>query len=270
MTPPVLLQSGNNTTAPGAPSGESGGGISEGVSDGVISALTDRVIDSINEQIADFEFIDQIFEFVLTTPTPLNDADSFVYFTAPDGGIWADLYDPLYTNIQLLTATLFTLVLGLAMFTAIFNDRAERKRTMRKVILHLPLAYFWWWFAGLFLKLNHELTMALLNLGNTGTQDGMVNNITDLLSLGGTAGVFGTILYVVGGLVVIILAAVYITRYVAIHIYVVGGPILLMLSAVPIDGISGWADNLLQSFFPLVMMTLPVSLLLSVGFEILP
>jgi len=266
MDSAILLQGGNNSTAANATSG----GISEGVSEGVISALTDRVINSINEQIANDDFIDQIFEFITRTPTPLHDADSFVYFTAPDGGVWADLYDPLYTNIQLLTAALFTLVLGLTMFTAIFNDRAERKRTMRKVIINLPLAYFWWWFAGLFLKLNHELTMALLDLGNGNTQGEMVNNITDLFSLGLTTGVFATILYVIGGLVVIILAAVYLTRWVAIHVYVVGGPILLMLSAVPIDGISGWADKLLQSFFPLVMMTLPVSLLLSVGFAILP
>lgn len=266
----TLLQSANNSTNATFPAAQDNGALSEGVSEGVITALTDRVIQSINDAIASSDFIKEIFEKVLTTPTPLNDADSFVYFTAPDSGIWFQLYDPLYINIQYLTASLFTLALGLTLFTAIFNDRAERKKTMRKLILHLPVAYFWWWFAGLFLKLNHELTMALLDLGNDGAQAGMVNNITDLFSVAISAGVFAAILYVIGGLIVIILAAIYITRYVAIHVYLVGGPILLMLSAVPIDGVSNWADKLLASFFPLVMMTLPVALLFSVGFAILP
>lgn len=215
--------------------------------------------------------VGDIIGFLIQTPYPVNDAESFIYFQPPESGLWAELY-PLYQDIQLLVTGLFTLALGLTMLTAIWGDELKKRKAMRKLIIHLPLAYWWWWFAGYFLKFNHEMSMFLLRIGSHGNDDvqaQFVSGFSDLIAVGASTGAFIVIVYIIGGLIVAVLAFVYLARYIGIHVYIVGGPILLLLAAFPIDPISGWAQSILQKFFPLVLMTQPVALLLAVGLEVM-
>jgi hypothetical protein len=269
---PSLLQSnpysGGDGTNSTAPNGTDGGTLTEAVSSGIdsiVSQFTSTLTDSIGGLLSD------IIEFLVQTPYPVDDAESFIYFQPPESGLWAELY-PLYQDVQLLVTGLFTLALGLTMLTAIWGDEVKKRKAMRKLIIHLPLAYWWWWFAGWFLKFNHEMSMFLLTLGS---QDGneaqaqFISNFDQLMSAALSAGIFALIIYVIGGLIIIVLAVTYLARYIGIHIYIVGGPILLLLAAFPIDPIAGWANSILQKFFPLVLMTQPVALLLAVGIEVM-
>lgn len=255
---------GGGSTNSTAPNGTDGGTLTEAVSSGIdsiVSQFTSTLTDSIGGLLND------LIEFLVQTPYPVDDAESFIYFQPPESGLWAELY-PLYQDVQLLVTGLFTLALGLTMLTAIWGDEVKKRKAMRKLIIHLPLAYWWWWIAGWFLKFNHEMSMFLLTIGGSGT-DGFISSFDQLMSAALSAGIFALIIYVIGGLIIIVLAVTYLARYIGIHVYIVGGPILLLLAAFPIDPISGWANSILQKFFPLVLMTQPVALLLAVGIEVM-
>lgn len=234
------------------------GGIAEAFVGGIKGGV-EWIIESLLDIIG--TGLEQIFRFVLNTPVSLNNDTPLWAFSAPDSGLWVPLFDT-YQTVQHITFALFILVLGTTLTAGTFRNSAETRKTIRRLVVYFPVAYWWWWIGGWFLKFNQVLTDTLIQ-GSFSTEMGAIVGTL----VGGS--ILLVIVWSASTAALASVAAVYISRWLVIHIYMVAMPILLMLRCIPEDNIQGFANSLISKFPPLVLMTVPTAILLNIGVTVM-
>jgi hypothetical protein len=231
----------------------------------LLGGLTDIIsgwADGIKEAVT--QGVSLVVEQTITTPTPIDSGTGFLTsMNEPTGGLWTVIW-PIYQDMQIVVTTLFMLAIVTTLFMGVWRERAERRKSIRRLIFWFPVAYWWWWIGGWFLRLNKELTNWLLEGGGD-----FVSSFEGLMGSAVAAGIFAVILYAVASIILVALAAVYLARYVAIYMYMLGMPLLLWLRCLPFKPVQSFGKKLSTKFYPLVMMTIPVAFLLRVGIEVM-
>jgi len=229
--------------------------------------ITDSVTGAFSNFVQDLA--DDLFEGLIEKP--LNEATDRIIGTPAPGDIsdfpdfeptsdpWASLHSDIYmAKIMPMVATLFLFSMGLVFLLNIYNERAKRKKALRKLALGFPLAIFWWQIGAFFLHFTDSLTDWLADGAGLGT---IVANASGASS----AGLALIFLYIFGFGIAFTVIAIYWIRWIAIHLYMQVMPVLIILWTFPIDAISGWAKSMMAKFVPLVFMVLPVAILLQIS-----
>ena len=233
-----------------------------GISDSINSSIKDflnSLIDGILALVG--EIIGAVASFMLGTPYPGADGG---LFGPPTDSTWSGLYSMHWDSIIPLTTLLLMLSLGLILFTNIWRDPYNRQKAGRKIMMAIPFVLIWWYLGGWYLEFINSLTDIVLTLGGTGpgNVEGLIIDIEPEDSI--TAIIGAVVVYIIGLLPVALVMAIYVARWVLLHVYLTGMPILVAIWCIPWGPFSGWAEKAMGGFVPLSLLPLPVAFLLAI------
>ncbi|RJX43117.1 hypothetical protein DM826_07365 [Halonotius aquaticus] len=194
------------------------------------------------------------------TPYP-SPASGGIFGAPPTDSSFYSLYNIYHDAILPISTLLVMLGLAVFLFTGIWSAKKERVTAIRRLMFAIPAILMWWYIAGWYLQFVQAFTDLLMQIGmqQSATDNLLINDPGDIA--GGVVVVL--VLYVVGILPIAAVLAIYLIRWISIHLYMAGMPLLIAIWCIPVGPFSNWAESLIKKFVPITLIPIPVAFLLS-------
>lgn len=226
-----------------------------GLGSGIAGAIED-LLNSARENFYD-TFIEPILQWIvkdlMATPHPDE-----IMFSEPTSDPWVGFYNDIYLRIEIITSILFFMTIGAVLFTNMFRNELERKKSLKRVAIGFPLTLVWWWLGAWTLKLADVLTTAIMPEDIAAQQGDILPTLADL-SYGVMLSFF--ILFC-GAVIVLILAIVYLMRNIVLLMYYLMMPLLIWGASCPIRPVRNYSMGLIEKYVPLLAFPIPGVILL--------
>ena len=235
-------------------------------SSGIFSAFDGAIEAAVEKAVAGIAaLLDPILSWVVNelltdTPHP-TPASGGIFGAPPTDSTFYNLYNIYHDAILPISTLLVLLGLAVFLFTGIWSAKKERVTAIRRLMFAIPAILIWWYVAGWYLQFVQGFTDLLLQVGmqQSATGNLLISDAGDVA--GGIVALL--VLYVIGILPIAAVLAIYLMRWIAIHLYMAGMPLLIAIWCIPVGPFSSWAESMIKKFVPITLIPIPVAFLLS-------
>lgn len=224
--------------------------------------IHDAILDLINE------ILTVVLRPIVGTPGP-RPRTGWVAFGTPDNPPWPSLYDQVYLRFVVpLSVGLLFLALAYVGLRAGSLSEYQRRRLLRRILIALGAAFFWFPVASAGTQFFDALGMTVATGG--GGTGALVSDLRDALVVASGGLILALIIYLVESVLTLLAVLVFVARWLAIIVLTLIMPLLATLWAFevwPLSQFAGVAQRVAALYPGLLAAGLPGAFLLRIALE---
>ena len=224
--------------------------------------IQDAILDLINE------ILTVVLRPIVGTPGP-RPRTGWIAFSTPDNPPWPSLYDQVYLRFVVpLSIGLLFLALAYVGLRAGSLSEYQRRRLLRRILVALGAAFFWFPIASAGTQFFDALGMTIATGG--GGTGALVDDLRDALIVASGGLILALIIYAIESALILLAVLVFAARWLAIIVLTLVMPLLATLWAFevwPLSQFAGVAQRVAALYPGLLAAGLPGAFLLRIALE---